>query len=81
MKVCIEIKNRSLMSAFGELMSSIVEKDEEEQSLTEAVERLKASTEPIELELEEVVGKDDCNTFGIAIALCVIVKELQGGGK
>ncbi len=81
MKVCIEINNRQLMAAFGVLMSSIVEKDEEEQSLTEAVERLRASTEPIDLNLEEVVGKRECNTFGLAIASCVIAKELQGGGK
>lgn len=44
MKVCIEIKNRHLLAACGILMSSIAENDEEEQSLTEAVERLKAST-------------------------------------
>ena len=69
------------MAAFGILMSSIVEKDEEEQSLTEAVERLKASTEPIELDLEEIVDSKDNAAFGIAIASCVIAKELQGGGK
>ena len=81
MKVCIEIKNRQLMAAFGILMSSIVEKDEEEQSLTEAVERLKASTEPIELDLEEIVDSKDNATFGIAIASCAIAKELKGGRK
>ena len=81
MKVCIEINNRQLMAAFGVLMSSIVEKDEEEQSLTEAVERLKASTEPIELSLEEIGDGEESATIGIALASCAIAKELKGVGK
>lgn len=81
MKVCIEIKNRHLMAACGILMSSIAENDEEEQDLTEAVERLKASTEPIELSLEEIGDGEESATIGIALASCVIAKELKGVGK
>lgn len=81
MKVCIEIKNRHLIAACGILMSSLVENDEEEQSLTEAVERLKASTEPIELSLEEIFDCEEIATIVNAIVFCAIDKDFKGVGK
>lgn len=77
MKVCIEIKNRHLMAACGILMSSIAENDEEEQSLTEAVERLKASTEPIELSLEEIVDGEEEAAIALVLVISAINKKMK----
>ena len=77
MKAIIEIKNRHLLAACGILMSSIAENDEQEQSLTEAVEKLKSSSEPIELGIEDVGDSEVSATIGITLASCVIANELK----
>lgn len=77
MKICIEISNKHLMAAYGMLMSSIAENDEEEQSLTEAVERLKASTEPVELDVKEIADGKEAAAIALVLAISAINKKMK----
>ena len=78
MKICIEISNKHLMAAYGILMaSSTNDTDEEVQSLEEAVESLKVSTEPVELDIKEIADGEQSAAVALVLALSAINKKMK----
>lgn len=78
MKICIEISNKHLMAAYGILMaSSTNDTDEEVQSLEEAVESLKVSTEPVELDIKEIADGKGSAAVALVLALSAINKKMK----
>lgn len=79
MKICIEISNKHLMAAYGILMaSSTNDTDEVVQSLEEAVESLKVSTEPVELDIKEIAdGEQSSAAVALVLALSAINKKMK----
>lgn len=76
MKICIEISNKHLMAAYGMLMVSFTN-DEEEQRLEETVESLKVSTEPVELDVKEIADGEESATVALVLAISAINKKMK----
>lgn len=76
MKICIEISNKHLMAAYGMLMASSTN-DEEEQRLEEAVESLKVSTEPVKLDIKEIADGEQSAAVALVLALSAISKKMK----
>lgn len=76
MKICIEISNIHLMAAYGMLMASSTN-DEEEQRLEETVESLKVSTEPVELDVKEIADGEGEAAIALGLAISVISKKMK----
>lgn len=76
MKICIELSNKHLMAAYGMLMASSTN-DEEVQSLEEAVESLKVSTEPVELDIKEIADGEQSAAVALVLALSAINKKMK----
>lgn len=75
MKVCIEIKNKALMLAQGILMAD-ADTEEDEKKLEAVVERLKASEEPILIDLDKMDDKEANTQLPMALAIVAIAQEL-----
>lgn len=76
MKICIEISNKHLMAAYGMLMASSTN-DEEEQRLEETVESLKVSTEPVELDVKEIADGEGEAVIALVLAISAINKKMK----
>lgn len=76
MKICIEISNKHLMAAYGMLMVSSTN-DEEEQRLDETVESLKVSTEPVELDIKEIADGEGSSLTALVLAISAINKKMK----
>jgi len=75
MKVCIEIKNKALMLAQGILMAD-ADTEEDEKKLEAVVERLKASEEPILIDLDKMDNKEANTQLPMVLAIMAIAQEL-----
>ena len=65
------------MAAYGMLMASSTNDEEEEQMLEEAVESLKVSTEPVELDIKEIADGKESAAVALVLALSAIRKKMK----
>ena len=77
MKICIELSNKHLMAAYGMLLTSYINDEEEEQRLTEMVKSLKVSTEPVELDVEEIADGEESAAVALVLAISAISKKMK----
>jgi len=76
MKVVLEISDKILNLVSGVVMMN-TDSEEEEKKLTEVIERMKSSEEPIFVDIDKIDDEEVKTQMPLAVAMFAIGQELE----